>query len=161
MSCKTGSCTQNTILPKEAKYFKEEIICEVLSIPPQKPDMERLLDVMVDAEVVNINLIETAKGRSDEGQYLSGYKLVVEVNIKEKVMYVALEPTQSAHAAHYETFKSMFVILPEEIDGKKICDLVRANRLTVTPYVEDVCARMIDKRTIHKCVMMFLDVKIC
>ncbi len=161
MNCKTGSCTQNTILPKEAKYFKEEIICEVLSIPPQKPDMERLLDVMVDAEVVNVNLIETAKGRSQEGQYLSGYKLVVEVNIKEKVMYVALEPSQSAHAAHYETLKSMFVILPEEIDGKKICDLVRANRLTVTPYVEDVCARMLDKRTIHNCVMMFLDVKVC
>ena len=146
---------------KEAKYFKEEIICKVLSIPPQKPDMERLLDFMVDAEVVNINLIETPKGRSQENQYLSGQKLVVEVIIKEKVMYVALEPRQSAHAAHYETLISMFVILPDEIDGKKICDLVRANRITVTPYVEDVCARIIDKRTIHKCVMLFLDVKVC
>ena len=86
---------------------------------------------------------------------------MVEVNIKEKIMYVALEPTQTAHAAHYETLKSMFVILPDEIDGKKICDLVRANRITVTPYVEDVCARMIDERTVHKCVMMFLDVKVC
>lgn len=161
MNCKTGNCIQNTILPEEAKYFKEEIVCEILSIPPQKPDMERLLDVIVDAEVVNINLIETQKGRSQEGQYLSGYKLVVEINIKEKVTYVANEPTQTAHAAHYETLKSMFVILPPEVNGKKICDLVRANRLTVIPYVEDVCARMLDKRTVHKCVMLFLDVKIC
>lgn len=160
MACQTGNCIQG-VLPKEATYFKEEMICEVLSIPAQKPDMERILDVMVWPEVVDINVIETPKGRSFEGQYLSGAKLVVEINLKEKVTYVACEPTQSAHAAHYETLKSLFVILPEEVNGKKICELARANRLAVTPYVEDVCARMLDARTIHKCVMLFLDVKIC
>ncbi|MEG0013670.1 MAG: hypothetical protein RR324_02395 [Cellulosilyticaceae bacterium] len=160
MSCQSNSRVQ-PIIPATATYFKEEMVCEVLSIPAQKPDMERLLDVMVWPEVVCTKLVETEKGRSFEGQYLSGVKLVVEVNLKEKVTYVANEPTQSAHAAHYETLKSMFVVLPEYVNGKKICDLVRSNQISVTPYVEDVCARMLDARTVHKCVMMFLDVKIC
>lgn len=156
----TRGCIQGS-LPDTAKYFKEEIVCEILSIPRQKPDMERLLNVMVWPEVVNVNLVETPKGRSFEGQYLSGVKLVVEINLKEKITYVANEPTQSAHAAHYETLKSMFVVLPEVVDGKEICDLLRTGRLAITPYVEEVCARMLDTRTIHKCVMLFLDVKIC
>lgn len=160
MGYQTGSCLQ-TSLPEEALYFKEEMVCEILSIPPQKPDMERLLDVMVWPEVVSMNLVETQKGRSYEGQNLAGNKLVIEVNLKEKVTYVAHRPTQDVCAVHYETLKSIFVILPEKINGRKICDLHKSKRLIVTPYVEDVCARMIDTRTIHKCVMLFVDVKIC
>ncbi|MGL5086327.1 MAG: hypothetical protein ACRC68_11535 [Clostridium sp.] len=160
MSCKSGTCNQS-ILPLDVKYFKEELVCEVLTIPVQKPDIERILDVMVWPEIENVNLIETEKGMSNEGQKLTGIKLVVEVRLKEKVTYVALEKAQSAHAAHYESLKSIFVILPEYVDGRKTCDLVRANRLSVTPYIEDVSARMLDKRTIHKCVMLFIDVKIC
>lgn len=160
MNCINKSCIQGS-LPEKADYFKEEMVCEILSIPAQKPDMERLLDVMVWPEVVNIKLVETPKGRSYEGQFLSGNKLVVEVNLKEKITYVALEPTQKAHAAHYETLKSIFIILPEEIEGKQVCDLVRQGRVNVTPYVEEVCARMLDTRTIHKCVMLFVDVKLC
>lgn len=157
----TSSCIQGE-LPKQAFYFKEEMVCEILSIPQQKPDMERLLDVMVWPEVVHVNLVDTPKGRSYEGQNLSGLKLVAEINLKEKVTYVANEPTQRAHAAHYETLKSVFVVLPEKNEeGIDICELFRANRITVTAYVEEVCARMLDTRTLHKCVMLFVDVKLC
>ncbi|MEG0318558.1 MAG: hypothetical protein RR448_00540 [Niameybacter sp.] len=157
----TGSCMQG-VLPTEAMYFKEEIVCEVLSIPLQKPDMERMLDVMIWPEIVHVSLVDTPKGRSYEGQNLSGLKLVAEVNLKEKVTYVANEPKQSAHAAYYETLKSVFVVLPEKSpNGTDICELFRANRLTVCAYVEDVCARMLDSRTIHQCVMLFVDIKLC
>lgn len=161
MAYKATAISQQGMLPKQSMYFKEEMICEILSIPAAKPDMERVLDVMVWPEITNINLIETPQGRSFEGQYLTGLKLIVEVNLKEKLTYVANEPTQKAHAAHYETLKSIFVILPEEVDGKKTVDLYRANRIIVTPYVEEVCSRMLDIRTVHKCVMLFVDVKIC
>lgn len=160
MTYKKDHPTQEEYLQK-TDYFKEEMVCEILSIPQQKPTMERLLDVMVWPEVVDIQLVKTPIGRSFEGQYLSGAKLIVEINLKEKLTYVANEPTQSAHSAHYETLKSMFVILPEYVNDKDIFSLLRANRITVTPYVEDVCARMLDGRTVHKCVMLFLDVKIC
>ncbi|MGL5380750.1 hypothetical protein [Clostridium sp.] len=154
------SCMQ-TGLPADPKYFKEEAICEVLTIPCQKPDMERPLEVIVWAEIENIRTVETEQGVSVEGQKLSGTKLVVEVRLKEKLTYVANEATQTVHAAHYETLKSMFVIVPSELNGKPICNLLKSQRLRVIPYVEDVTWRMLDCRNIHKCVMLFLDVKAC
>lgn len=161
MKCNVNVGTSQNMLPITAKYFKEEIISEVLTIPSQKPNMERILKTLVSPEVVDFKLIETEVGYSNEGQNLTGYKLVVEVNIKEKITYVADEKTQSVHAAHYENMKSIFVVLPKEINGEEICELIRANRLAITPYIEAVKTRMIDCRTISKCVMLFIDVKIC
>ncbi|MGL5767547.1 MAG: hypothetical protein ACRCX8_18095 [Sarcina sp.] len=160
MYCKTNSCMQS-IMPKTALYFKEEILDDILIIPNQKPDLDRILDITAWAEVEDYKLIETETGLSYEGQRLTGKKLVVEVKIKEKLIYVAEVVEQSAHAAHYEKFKSIFVILPEKIGDKYICDLVRANRIQITPYVEDLCYRKLNEREIHRCLLLFVDVKLC
>lgn len=154
------SCTQS-ILPKTSKYFKEEDICKMLYIPCQKPDMEKLLDILVWPEVTDVKAIETIEGTSEEGQNLTGVKLIVELKINEKITYVADDARQSVHSAHFEDLKSVFVILPKEINGNDVCDLVNAGRVSVIPYVESVYGRMIDERTIHKCILMFIDVKVC
>ncbi|MEF9934297.1 MAG: hypothetical protein RR539_05475 [Clostridium sp.] len=149
----------NQSLPQNVKYFKEEIINEILTIPDQKPDMERVLKALVSVNVESIKLIETEKGISNEGQNLTGYKLIVKLRIKEKLTYVADRCTQPVHAAHYENVKSLFVILPETIDGERTCDLIKRNKLNVVPYVECVEARMLDERHVHKCVMLFVNVE--
>ncbi|MGL5066533.1 MAG: hypothetical protein ACRC6T_01720 [Sarcina sp.] len=149
----------NQSIPEYSKYFKEEIINEILAIPCQKPDMERLLKTLVDVTVEDKKLIKTEKGLSNEGQILTGYKLVVKLRIKEKITYVADHCTQSVHAAHFETIKNLFIIIPEEIDGEDICKIFKKGRLSITPYVECVESRMLDERTIHKCVMLLVDVK--
>lgn len=149
------------MLPKKTEYFKEELIEDILAIPCQKPDMERVLDIVCFANVETYKLIETEVGNSQEGQRLTGRKLIVEVNINEKLTYAADEPSQRAHAAHYERIKSTFIILPEVCGRDNICDLVRANKLTITPYIEAVCYRQLNQREIHRCLMLFVDVKIC
>lgn len=154
-------CTQNNILPQNSKYFKEEEVSEILCIPPQKPDMENILSVVISPVVENIRIVDTEVGKSNEGQVLTGKKLVVELRIKEKMTYVADESTQSVHATHYENIKSFFVIVPNELNGHDICELVRGNRVTVTPFIEAVNTRMLDKRTIFKCLLIFIDVKFC
>ena len=152
--------TQN-FMPKKSMFFKEEILSDVICIPSQKPDMERILDLVAWLEVEEYNLIDTELGYSHEGQILTGKKLIIEIKIKEKLTYVANEPTQAAHAAHYEKIKSAFVILPEKYNGKYICDLVRAGRLIITPFVEDVCYRQINSRELHRSLMIFVDVSLC
>lgn len=149
------------ILPKKTEYFKEELVDDVLTIPFKKPNIERVLDVVCVAEIESYKLIETDIGSSYEGQNLTGQKLVIEVLIKEKVTYVADELSQSAHAAHYEKLKSIFVVLPEMYENHYICDLIRAHRINITPYIEGVCYRQLDERKIHRCLMLFVDVKIC
>lgn len=149
------------ILPKESTYFKEEAISEILTISCPKPDIEKVLDLMVWPEVEEMEIVDTAQGVSNEGQRLSGIKLLVKIRLREKLTYVADDPEQSVHAAHFETLKSMFVILPQEVNGKKTCDLIRTKRISAMPYVEAVYPRLIDKRTINKCVLLFLDIKLC
>lgn len=161
MNCKSSSSCSNNIAPQTSQYFKEELISKVLQIPSQKPDIERVLDVMVSASVENTKLIETPIGMSNEGQNLSGIKLVVEVRVKQKVLYVAEEDTQSVHASHFETLHSLFVILPNQVDGSDICNLFRANRLSINPFIETNTFRALDCRNIYSSLMIFLDVKIC
>lgn len=157
---KKKSC-KNNMLPKNVAYFKEEEILEVLNIPCQKPDIENILSVIVSPVVENVKVVETEVGKSNEGQVLTGTKLVIELRIKEKITYVADECSQSVHATHYENLKSFFVIVPNKVGDVDTCDLLRANRITITPYVEAVHTRILDKRTIFKCVLLFIDVKFC
>ena len=157
---KTNLYNQN-VLPTGVKYFKEEPMCEIISIPKQKPDMDRILDILVSPEIEHMNLIETEKAMSNEGQMLTGYKLAVEIKLKQKLTYVADDPRQPVHAAHYESLKGMFVILPERVDDRNINELLRAGRLTVVPYIENIYFKNIDSRNIFKSILLFLDVKIC
>lgn len=160
MNCKNQTCIQ-TILPETSKYFKEELFEEILTIPSNKPDIDKVLDILTSAEVIDIKPIDTLVGRSNEGQNLSGVKLVVELKIKEKVIYSSCKPLQGAYSAHFETYKSMFVILPEKIGNRYSCESILLGRASVVPYVEGQMARKLDCRNIFNCIMIFLDVIIC
>jgi hypothetical protein len=148
-------------LPENPKYFTQISIPETIVIPTQKPDMEHIISVTVDTEIESIRIIDTPCIRSYEGQLLSGKKLIVELKLIEKVIYVANEPTQSAHGAHFDnTFKSVFIIVPKKINGEAIEDLLHNGKLVVTPYIEDIHAEMLDERTIFKNITMLLDATI-
>ncbi|WP_373601621.1 hypothetical protein, partial [Paraclostridium bifermentans] len=125
-------------LPLEAKYFKEEIINEILEIPKEKPDIENILNTLVWPEIESFKIIETEKGISNEGQNLTGFKLLVKVKLNEKITYVADHCSQPVHAAHFESVKTMFVVLPEMIDGEKTCVLLNKGKLSIMPYIECV-----------------------
>ena len=85
-------------MPTNPLFFTEITVPETLCIPHQKPDMEQLNSVMVDAKVISVRVVPTPVDvTSPEGQHLSGCKLVIELKLREKVKYVADEPTQSVH----------------------------------------------------------------
>lgn len=152
-------------LPENPVYFTEIAIPETVVIPDAKPDMENLVSVAVDAEILSTRLVETAVGTSNEGQILTGYKLIVEVKLRQKIKYIADEPTQSVHAAHFEkVVSSIFVVVPTDvtIDGVTytIQELFEQGRLVVTPYIEDIYGVQRDKRTIFKNIVILLDVKV-
>jgi uncharacterized repeat protein (TIGR01451 family) len=140
-------------------FFTEVAIPEIVTIPAAKPDMEQLLSVMVDAKIVSLRIVDTPKGTSYEGQKLTGKKLSIELLLKQKVKYIADEPTQSVHAAHFEhTVNSIWVIVPEKINCKSIETLLMQGKLVVTPYIEDIYGEQLDKRTIFKNITVLIHV---
>ena len=149
-------------LPEHPQYFTQFSIPETLTIPEQKPDMEQLVSVTVKPEIVAFHLIDTPCIKSYEGQLLSGKKLIIELNLKEIITYVADKPNQSTHAAHYDkTLKSVFVIVPKEVNGIPVENLLKQKKLVVTPYIEDIFAMQRDERTVFKNITILVDVTFC
>lgn len=146
-------------LPEKPLYFTEISIPEIVKIPVQKPDMEQLIAVTVEPEILSMRVINTECAKSYEGQLLSGKKLVMELKLKQKIIYVADEVTQPEHAAHYEeVLRSVFVIVPKYVNNIPIERLLKAKKVIVTPYIEDIYAEQKDKRTIFKNITLLIDV---
>lgn len=152
------------VLPTNPLYFTEVTIPETVEIPCEKPDMEQLISVMVDTQIISTKVAHTPVDvTSPEGQHLSGCKLIVELKLRQKVKYVADEPTQSVHAAHFENvMQSVYVVVPCNvvIGGVTytIEEALRLGKVVITPYIEDIYAKMVDKKTIFKNIALLIDV---
>ena len=143
----SGSITSNeTLTDVGLRIFKQFSVDENLTIPKQKPDVEDILDVMAEVEITATTIIKTPVVTSFEGQRLTGWKLIVEGKLIQKIVYIADVPRQSVHAAHYEVPFSTFLVLPEDFNE---CQKIR-----VVGYVEDVYSKLLDPRTIFKNVTL-------
>lgn len=133
--------------------FKQLSVDENVTIPPQKPDSEQVLNVVVNVVITEVNVIETIVATSEEGQILTGFKAIVEGRLNQTIEYVADEPTQSVHVTEYSIPFSSYIVLPP--------DFVLGTPIEVEPFVEDVYYKQLDKRTIFKNITFRLLAKYC
>ena len=141
------------IFPKDPECFKQLTVQEDLEIPSVKPDIEQIVRVIAEVVITDKYIIKTPVATSDEGQILTGWKLIVEGELRQKIEYVADEPTQSVHAAHFAVPFSTFIVLPENFSENCIVNVV--------PYIEDIYVQQLDKRRLFKNVVLFLDATCC
>jgi len=142
------------------QYFTEIAIPEIVKLPEAKPDMEQLISVMVDCKVVSVRVIDTPKGLSAEGQILKGKKLSIELELQQKVKYIADEPAQSVHAVHFTKFlSSIFIVVNPIIGNNSVETLITQGRYVLTPYIEDIYGEQIDKRTIFKNITILMEAR--
>lgn len=134
--------TNEVITTANLSSFKQISREETVSIPNQKPDIEEILNTLVDVVVTDTKVIETIKSISLEGQKLSGFKLIVEGKFNQKVEYIADLPDQPVHAAHFVVPFSTFIILPENFE--------MGTPIEVEAEVEDIFTELLDPRTIFK-----------
>ncbi|WMJ80619.1 CARDB domain-containing protein [Clostridium sp. MB40-C1] len=122
--------------------FKQLSREEYVKIPVQKPDIEEILNIVVDIEITNTKVIKTPIITSLEGQNLTGFKLIVEGVLNQKVEYIACDEKQSVHAAHFRVPFSTFIILPESY--------VEGTNIEIEAIVEDIYSKLVNKRTVFK-----------
>ncbi|MGL4450092.1 MAG: hypothetical protein ACRCTZ_02735 [Sarcina sp.] len=159
MYCQRNLKFANKDMPEKVSFFKEDLIDEILEISVKKPDMQRILKIISIAEVVETSLVETEIGISNEGQRLSGYKLVVKLRVTGKVTYSTTDICSTVHTTEFEIFKTIFIVLPKEFNGESICELVRIDALKVNAYIEADKAIQLDERTFNACILFIVDVK--
>lgn len=139
--------------PACSRAFKQFQVQEMLCIPSQKPDMEQILSVYAKIEITQTAVIETSAGISYEGQVLTGKKLLVEGKIHQKIQYVADDPVQSVHAAHFTIPFSSYIVLGEYFSCKA--------EYKVEGYIEDIFIKQLGMRKMFKNVMLLLHAVKC
>ena len=118
------------------QYPKKEFIKEInLKIPKQKPNIEKLAKILIKADIIKNKIIDTPEGS----------KAIIQGKINKQIYYVADNPEQSVHAAHFEIPFCNFIKLPDCYKIKKI-----------KVYVEDVSSVVVNPRKINECVVIFI-----
>lgn len=150
--------SRDMIVPLEAEIFKEEIINEIVEIQCNQPEIDRIVDVIISHEIKDYKLVKTKIVKSNEGQNLTGFELLVNIVIKENINYISNNNNKNIFTIKNENIKTMFVIVPEQINDEKISMLLRRGRILITPYIECIVTRKLNSRMLQNCIMIFLNV---
>ncbi len=130
--------------------FNQFTVEEDLSIPEQKPDIEQIMKVLIEGTVNNLRLVRTPTGVSLDGTILTGWKVIVEGRITQKILYIAdtEKGDQPVHSAEFNTPFSTFIIAPVTSVG----DLTPGDvdQINVDICLEDVFVEQIDSRNLFK-----------
>lgn len=131
--------------------FKQSNIDLELCLPKQKPDIEQIVKVDVSTDIFKTRLIKTPKGKSFEGQIMTGYKLLILGQVKLKIRYVADEPEQSMHCFYAYIPFCDYIVMP-----KTTCNI---NPLVPEVYVEDIYIDKMNCRCLFSNLNIFLVVE--
>ncbi|WP_297517827.1 GEVED domain-containing protein [uncultured Clostridium sp.] len=132
--------------------FKQLNIESYLTVPDAKPEIQTINIIKGNIEIKSSHVIKTAPNISNEGQYLTGYKLVVSGCLNLIVEYTGLNALQAVHSTHYSIPFSTFVILPE--------DYIIGSKFDVQGILEDIYHKQVDAREFFTNVTTLINVKI-
>lgn len=154
-----GLCDMTLTNTHLTTAWTEISIPEALEIPSQKPDVESVEKVFVNVKIISKRLVVTPVPTTvgpppapspatpnQEGTLLSGFKLVVEGLLTQKIIYTADEPTQSVHSADFSIPFSAFIVVAGPATTVYCVDVC----------VEDVFVKVLSARKIFKNTTLLL-----
>jgi len=147
-----GTAQQLPQFTEPLAAIKELSVQEVLDIPPAKPDIELILKVKSEPVILSTKVIRTPIGQSLEKQTLTGWKLIIEGELRQVIQYVADERCQSIHGFHSNVPFSTFIVLPPDFEENQC--------VTVEGYIEDIYAELIGTRKVFKNITLLLVARI-
>ena len=158
---KTNAINNENLYPENPEFFKEEEVSGFLNIGDLDPDIEAINSIKLWPEVQDVKIVETEVGISNEGQVLTGVKLVVVVKINEKITYSARNKEIPIHILYNEFYKNFCIVVKPRLKDLDVSALMRAGRIHITPYIEGAYARKFNDRRIYKSTVIFVEARIC
>lgn len=144
-------------LPTNIKYFKEELVTTVFKKNSENKDIHNIISASVDCNINSLKIIDTAVRVSNEGQRLSGKKLLVEVMLNYRIKYLSNSEKQYIYILKPVINKVFYIVTPKELNGHKIEDLLRQKKISVSPYVEDLYVETRDLNSIYIRTLLLLN----
>ncbi|MGL4107558.1 DUF7507 domain-containing protein [Clostridium sp. LP20] len=145
----SGTPTSSAVVKLRISNFKQFNIEENLIIPAIKPNIEEIEDVKATIEILKYYVIKTPNVISNDGQILTGFKLIVHGIINEIVEYTALNEEQSVHSAHFAIPFTTFIVLP-----KDSCNIVNRK---INAAIENIYFKKVDCRSFFTNATVLLD----
>ncbi|MGL5575166.1 MAG: hypothetical protein ACRDCW_06430 [Sarcina sp.] len=147
--------------PSNPKYFKEEVLSQIYTLDSCYSDIDDLIDFIGNISIESYNFKKEEIGLSVEGNYRSGEKVNVAVKLKGKLTYNTKCQNTGVNIVFFEFIKKITIVIPQKINNKYTCDLIRSNRFIIKPYIEDLYCRKINLRRIHISAILFVDFNFC
>lgn len=144
----------NYIVNKE--LFSQICSYEFIDIPCNLPDVEQIVSNVIDYEIISLKAINTLKGRSYEGQYLSGKVLRIEIKLRQKILYISEKNTQSVHIVENDFIQSVYIVIPCLIEGTNPEKLIKYKLLQCYVDIEDVIIKKVNQRKIYKSLCLLV-----
>lgn len=132
--------------------FKYKVMSEKIYKDRSNPDICEVENVEANLDIIEHHLVKTIKGKSNEGQILTGYKVVIQGMLKVIVEYRALDGDKSVHILKSSIPFSTFIVLPDNfIEGSKI---------NIDFNIENINFEKIDTESVYVNIYLLLIAKI-
>lgn len=129
-------------IPIKSIYFKEFDFQVIKELEDNNILIEKILSVNCNIDIGEVNIIKTPIMISNEGVFLSGYKLKVELIINMKIKYMIESVPKTIGFYREKLVKTIYIVLPLEHNKVSMIDLLRKKKIAVKQYVEDIyCER--------------------
>lgn len=139
-------------LPDNAIAFKQLNLQENMSLLDSHLSIDHIVKIISDVIIEEKRIIQTPVATSLEGQKLTGWKLIVEGTVREKLEYVACDLGKNINIISLNTPFSTYIVLPENLNPGR--------QINVNGYIEDMCIKKLDERSFFKCICLLLNAEI-
>ncbi|MGL4106580.1 hypothetical protein [Clostridium sp. LP20] len=116
------------------------------------PAIDETESITATAEITDYHLINTIKGTSNEGQILTGYKLVIQGVMKEVAEYTTNELDRAVYSITGYIPFSTFIVLPDNFRA--------GNKVSIDYSIEDTSCKKKDEDCIYSNINFLLIAKV-
>ncbi|SHG88446.1 conserved repeat domain-containing protein [Thermosyntropha lipolytica DSM 11003] len=138
----TAETSHTYIIDNLPDHYTQILIDGTLEIPVLKPDVEKIINFEVIAEIDSIKTIKT----------LEGTKVIISGHVTFEVTYSSTSDDQKVHFAHFTKPFLGYIIWPELPLDAELCPVI---------ILEHKQYHLLNPRTIRKSVVLFVGIKLC
>ena len=146
-------------IPESMEYFSQCELKGAIDISTDLPDIDEIVSIIVDPKILSSKVIKTMEGISCEGQNLSGCKLLVRIEVNQRIMYAADNSQRSIHVIEDKSFENVHIVVPTFIEGTKVEELLQFQRFNLNVFIEDIVVNKINSRKILTTIYLLSEAK--
>lgn len=152
----------STINSTDSNFFKEYDLSDAITICKDSPEINKVVEFLSYPTIKKIDFLnrpDTGNKISNEGQEFNSNSLMVEVEIKERLIYTTKTKSEYVYTYNKSTLKSLSVPIPKRIKEKSVYELFKSSRLQINPHMENIHIRKIDDANVFRTMLLLLDIK--